>query len=193
VNTPFAKSIESILDERETYRLLNIVKQIGLAAWLEQNPFHKLEFLSKVFLYEQEVHGVYSYKNQIAIIGTSRDSFDYGHDLNWGKISKLSLTSKTVFQSVQFTFLHELGHHLHAFLYLQQPIEFDMSMRMVRTNAVSQYAKTPNRRVEYFAETFVAWVLYRTELLIFDEFGYGMMQRALRTLLLEVGEYDPDS
>jgi hypothetical protein len=61
---------------------------------------------------------------------------------------------------------------------------------MPRTNAISEYAKIQARPEEYFAETFAAWVLYRVELSVNDELGYGMMQRALETLGVEVQEYE---
>ncbi len=61
-------------------------------------------------------------------------------------------------------------------------------MQAIKTNGVSNYAKSAE--VEYFAETFVAWILYRTELAVNDELGYGMIQRALKALVIEVKEYD---
>lgn len=122
-----------------------------------------------------------------------RNRGEWGENLDWGRIDKLSYTGRSEFEAVQFTVLHELGHHLHACLNQVNKLQFQFSLRMPRTNAVSTYAKKSVRPEEYFAETLAAWVLFRVELFIHDELGYGMIERALKVLGIEVQEYELSS
>ena len=129
---------------------------------------------------------MYSYQDKIAQICVTRD--DYGQEFEWGKIDKVSNTAKTLLQAIIFTFLHELGHHIHAALRDIDKFRFGMTLRVIRTNAISNYAKSPLLQLEYFAETFAAWVLYRAELRLKDQFGYAMIAAALAVLELEIKE-----
>lgn len=186
--SPFAVVLESVLDQAQTLAVLDIFVQIGVAAWLEKHPIRRLGFQTQIVYQGRVLQGVYSYKDNTMEIAVTRAASSYGQTLEWGKTDKVSNTALTLHQAMQFTLLHELGHHLHAALLEYDRFEFAMTLRAVRTNAVSNYAKTPLEPIEYFAETFVAWVLYRTELLIYDNLGYGMIQRALKILALELEE-----
>ncbi len=192
VNSPFANQIESGLGDGEVNAILEIFNRVGMRDWLQNNPFQKLEIAPRVFLWlgqkRIEVYGVYDYQTNEASIATTRDSADYAQALIWGRTDKLSHTGRTSLEAIQFTALHELGHRIHAILRDSNGVEFGSTQKLPRTNAVSNYAKSVY--TEYFAETFVAWVLYRTELFVNDFLGYGMMLRALNALGIEVIAYD---
>jgi hypothetical protein len=190
VETLFANQLESVLDEAQTQAVLEILNKIGLREWLEQHPFTVLVFEEKVFIFEREVSGYYNYRTSEARIAVTREPTEYNQVLEWGRTDKLSNTATSLLQAIQFTLLHEVGHRVHAVLQKADVFGFEMSLRAVKSNAATNYAKTPASLVEYFAETFVAWVLCRTELFIYDNLGYGMIYRALRVLELEVREYD---
>ncbi len=193
MRTPIAEDLESDLDDSQTQKILEIFDKVGLSEWLVSNPFKKIKLTSKVYTQINhdfiEVNGLYSYQTMKAEIATSRDTTEYGHSLDWGRIDKISHTGRTALEAVQFTALHETGHHIHAVLRYLNKLQFVMTMNPVRSNAVSNYAKVASP-IEYFAETFAAWILYRTESLIFDNTGYGMIGRALEAVALRVGEYD---
>ncbi len=192
VNSPFANQIESGLRDDEVNAILEIFNRIGMRDWLQNNPFQKLKIEPYIFLWlgekRIEVHGVYDFETKKASVATIRDSDSYAQALIWGKTDKLNHTGRTALEAVQFTALHELGHHVHGFLRDSNGLEFGSTQKLPRTNAVSNYAKSVY--TEYFAETFVAWILYRTELFVNDFLGYGMMLRALDALGIEVTEYD---
>ncbi len=196
METVFALHLESDLDEVQTQAILKIVYQIGMGDWLAQNPFTELQFLSSVYMeingFHIEVSGFYSYQQRSAEIGVSRDSSEFGRAFYWGQIEKMSQVAKNFQQSIQITLLHELGHHLHAELKELGSSEFGVALRLPRSDACSLYAKSL-RPVEYFAETFVAWVLYRNQLAKNDPLGYAMIDRSLGFLGLEVGTHEFDS
>ncbi len=180
--------IKTSLDVTETQLILEIFDKIEAVQWLVKNPFRQITLAKKIYFNGKEANGMYSYRTQEMEISTSRSIPDYGKSLNWGKIQTLSMTGRTELEAIWFTGLHELGHHVHKVLLETNKAQFGMTILAVRTNGVSNYSKTAE--IEYFAETFAAWVLYRTELALYDQLGYAMIERALKTLALEVKEYD---
>jgi hypothetical protein len=186
----FAENLESILDDSQTQAILEIFNKIGVNQWLAQNPFKKLALVEQSFIENAEVSGWYGYNTREAEISVIKNINQSGQQLDWGKVDKLSHTARTVLEAVQFTIIHELGHHVHNAYRQVNPLGFRQSMMAIRSNAVSNYAKLRDRPAEYFAETFVAWVLYRIELSVHDELGYAMIERALQALEIEVNEYD---
>jgi hypothetical protein len=193
MKTAIAENLESTLDDQQTQAILEIFNRIGIRNWLEQNPFKELKFVPKVYMemdnVSVEVSGFYSYQQRKAEVGLLRDNEEYKKFLQWGRTQKLSHTGQTLLQAIQITLLHELGHHIHAQLREIGSSEFVVAMQLPRTNAVTNYAKSP-RPVEYFAETFAAWVLYRPQLSKRDTLGYAMISRALKILSIEVNEYE---
>jgi hypothetical protein len=186
----YANEIISALSQTETNALQDIFNQIGLRTWVSNNKFSRLTFSQSIPFGKEFVNGWFDYQTREAQIATQRNEKELNQELNWGQVHALSHTGRTLFEATQFTLLHELGHHIHAALRENNLSIFQQTMMTIRSNAVSNYAKTPQRPVEYFAETFTAWVLYRVELSVNDQLGYGMMQRALDVLGLEVNEYD---
>jgi hypothetical protein len=190
VKTPFTENLETVLDDAQTQAILEVFDKIEISQWLAQNPFKKLALVERSYVFNTEVRGWYDYVTREAEISATRDTGEWGQRLEWGKVQKLSQTGRTILEAVQFTGIHELGHHIHAELNQKNPLQFKLSLKMPQTNGISEYAKTPRRSEEYFAETFAAWVLYRVELSVNDELGYGMIERALKALGIEVKEYE---
>jgi hypothetical protein len=185
-NTPYANTLVTELLPDEVAQITAVFDQIGVSHFLEQNPFLALEFLPNVVLDGREVNGWYDYKQRSSAISLSKEQDDFGQPLNWGQVGSVSTVAKSVPDAIQRTLVHELGHHVHRTLGAIDSGQFGTTLRMVRTNAVSNYAKID--ALEYFAESFSAYVFHRTELIFYDEFGYGMIERALKCLGLEVIE-----
>lgn len=183
-STPYTKQIATHLGQDHIDRLTQIFVDIGVAQWLEQYPFSRLELTQNVIYDNRLASGVYSYKTGILKIATTRAKSEYGYPFRWQSIYSVSSTGETQFQATQRTLVHELGHHLHAIL-----ARMDMEFFMETTRAVilrggTTYSK--NNQLEYFAETFALYVFYPTELLVKDGFGYGMIESALERVGLEV-------
>jgi hypothetical protein len=185
----YANHVMLSLNQEEIDGLQSIFSKIGIADWVDKNRFSNLTFSHSVPLNNDFVNGWYDYQTSEAHVATKRSNKEFNQKLLWGKVEALSHTGRTLFEATQFTLLHELGHHIHAKLRDHDLQMFGQTMRPIRSDAVSNYAKI-ERPIEYFAETFVAWVLYRVELSVHDELGYGIIQRALKTLGIEVIEYD---
>ena len=190
VKTPITRQLESMLDDTQTQVILKIFDKIGINQWLGKNPFKKITLVEQSYIANVEVSGWYDYNAREAEISSTKNSDEWGARLEWGKVDKLSHTGRTALEAVQFTAIHELGHHIHAELSKQNALSYKLSFQLPRTNGVSTYAKTPRRAEEYFAESFAAWVLYRVELSVHDQLGYGMIERALEALGIEVKEYE---
>jgi hypothetical protein len=180
----FAKHLQSHLEIHETIALLQIFSRVGIDNWLHDNPFSALHIRKDVMLHGIPVNGWFSYQENTATIATSRDSKEWAEQLVWGRTDRLSLTAPTAFEAIQFTLLHELGHRLHLALLFDAAL-FRMPWLLPRSDAVTNYAKSANAE-EYFAESFVAWIFYRTELFAQDQLAYAMIQRALDALGIEV-------
>ena len=82
------------------------------------------------------------------------------------------------------TLVHELGHHIPNMLGIADRAYFDVTLRLVFLQGGTNCAKLNN--LEYFAESFALYVYYPTELLIQDFQGYGMIEKTLKILGLEV-------
>ncbi len=190
MTSPFAENLESTLSESDTEAILEILSKIGIQHWLSVNPFKEIKFVNQSFLFGVEVNAWYDYQTRETQISTVRTRQDWGEHLDWGKVNKVSQTAQSELEAIQFTLLHELGHHIHAHYRLANTLAFRQTMTIPTTNAVSNYAKTIDRPQEFFAETFVAFVLFRVELSVYDQLGYAMILRALEALGIEVKEYD---
>jgi hypothetical protein len=184
--TPYADVLFSELPWENIAQITEIFKRIGVAGWLEQNPFSSLEFSRVVVNEGEEVGGWYDYAKKSAAIALTKAQDEYGKECVWGRISKLSAAATTPEEAVQRTLVHELGHHIHKKLGEVDPEQFLGTHITPRSNSGSRYGMVNPR--EYFAETLVAYVFHRTELYVDDQLGYGMMARALKRFGLEVAE-----
>ncbi len=187
IETTFATTCTTTLDLEQTTALLEMFSNIGIGAWLTQHPFAGLHFKPRVLLGEIEVYGLYSYLERTAEIAVAREENSFGQALVWGKIDKLSYAAPNALDAVLYTMLHELGHHVHNCLRAAELFQFALSLRTIRSDGVSHYAKKSTAPIEYFAENFLAWVVAREALFQNDKLAYAMISQALKTLQLEVG------
>jgi hypothetical protein len=127
VKTPFAENLETALDDTQTQAILEIFDKIGINQWLAKNPFQKLHLVERSYVFRTEVSGWYDYRTREAEISATRNSDEWGQKLDWGKVQKLSQTGRTVLEAVQFTAIHELGHHIHAELNKRNALQFKLS------------------------------------------------------------------
>jgi len=156
---------------------------------LSENPFAYLRLKSSVYLENSPKSGWYSFDEGGAEISVSRDSDEYGQIFEWGLIKKLSCTAPHEFGAVLGTLVHEIGHHLHRLLKFKDLARFSQTCLTPRHNACSRYGMING--LEYFAETFAAYIYFRPELISYDEVGYTMLESALEFMGVRVNEYDP--
>jgi hypothetical protein len=190
MQSPYTRQLKYTASTDQMNALLFIFDQIGIRQWLSENPFSGLEFRDKVVLNQNEVNGWYSYKDRNAQIALARDETSFGAVLDWGQIQSVSTVSSSSIEAIRKTMVHELGHHVHGHLLANFPELFGITMRTIRSDAISNYAKSPKRPEEYFAESFAAWVFHRTDFIVFDQQGYATMDKVLNTLGIEVREYE---
>jgi hypothetical protein len=184
----FTLKLEAVLSKEQLEPLGEMLIQAGLSHFLQSYPMSYLRIQNTVDLHGSPVNGVYDFEEGGAEIALERDGDEYGQVFQWGYTSKISATGITPFEAVCRTLVHEIGHHLHRTLRLADPSRFVQSLQAPRQNAASAYGKTD--RLEYFAETFSAYVFYPTELIFYDESGYKMMKSVLDSLGIQGVEYD---
>lgn len=185
----FAKEFESDLSEAENEALVALFEQVGLSSVLRANPFAYLRLKPSVYLENSPKSGWYSFDEGGAEISISRDSNEYGQTFEWGLIKKLSCTAPDEFGAVLRTLVHEIGHHLHQLLKVKDLVRFKQTCITPCHNACSYYGTVNG--LEYFAETFAAYIYFRTELIVHDGVGYTMLESALESMGVKVNEYDP--
>jgi hypothetical protein len=185
-DTRFADTLVTELLPESVSQITEIFDRMGVAGWLEQNPFSSLEFSPSITIGTREYGGWYDFPTQSAAIALSKTPDEYGQELIWGKISKLGVAAATPDEAVQRTLVHELGHHIHKKLGNMDSRAFNMIVRAVTSNGGSHYSR--KNGLEYFAESFSAYTFHRTELIFHDQLGYDMIERALKTLGIEVAE-----
>jgi hypothetical protein len=182
--TPYAREIETHVGQDYIDRLTHIFKDIGVSDWLEQYPLSRLELRETVLNKGRPVNGVYSFKQKSLRASTTRERNQYGYPFEWQRVNSVSSTAETQFLSIQITLVHELGHHIHNMLGITDRTYFDATLRFVFLQGGTNYANLDN--IEYFAESFALYVYYPTELLVKDPQGYGMIEKTLEILGLEV-------
>jgi hypothetical protein len=184
-HTPYAPILETHLGQDHIDRIVQIFEEIGVTQWLEQNPLSQLHFTREVFSdFNTSVNGMYSFLTATLHVATQRDRATYGKTFEWGAVHSVSTTGVLQIDAVQRTLVHELGHHIHATLGKVDLESFNKTMRAVFLRGGTTYSKRDN--IEYFAESFALYVFYPTELLVKDVDGYGMIEKALGVVGLEV-------
>jgi hypothetical protein len=186
VSTLFAKHIESELPDAQLQTFLQIPEQIGLARFLIQYPLRSIRFEHNIIFDGREVNGVYEFLTREASVNLSRQIFDYGQPYQKQKFSSISVLAADTHFATERTFVHELGHHVHCILRELDLSLFRITMMTPRSDSLSQYGLTNS--LEYFAESFAAYVFQRTELRIDDAFGHAIIERVLTRLALELKE-----
>jgi hypothetical protein len=182
----FTFSLQSSLSDDELQQVTAVIDRIGLGDCLRKNPFTSLRFAPDVIVDSRLVGGFYDYKTGDCEVSTVKDIDEYGQELQWGKIYKMSAIAQTPLLAIQRTFVHEIGHHLHSQLRKVSLPRFHQTMLSPQQHGPSRYAKVNPR--EYFAESFSAYVFARSAMVVYDEFGWKMMERVLQDLGIEVTE-----
>jgi hypothetical protein len=182
--TPYAQVIETHVGQDHIDRLTQIFSEIGVAKWLEEHPLSRLELSHAVFYQGQSVNGLYDFLECTIKIATTRDSNEYGKVFEWQRIYSVSSTGKTPIETVQITLVHELGHHIHKILGDINEECYIETLRCFPLYSGTSYGQ--RSRFEYFAESFALYVFYPTELLVKDPAGYGMIEKTLGVVGLEV-------
>jgi hypothetical protein len=114
--TPYANALETHVGQDHINRLTQVFIDIGVAHWLEEHPFSRLELTHAVVYRGQNVNGLYDFLQRTLKIATTRDSSEYGQTFEWQRAYSVSSTGKTPTETVQMTLVHELGHHIHNIL-----------------------------------------------------------------------------
>ncbi len=176
----------SILEAQKTAQILQIYEDTGLATFLISFPFQKISLLSKVIVNNTEVNGIYSYRSNQCEISVFRLAKDFGQVFKYQNFYSISTLAINQTRAIQTTAIHELGHHIHAFLQQTYPQFFRKTMQIPIVFGLSQYARKDN--LEYFAECFTAFVFCRAKLLQHDQIGYNMIVEGLEILEIQVKE-----
>lgn len=186
VRTLFVEHIESELPESQLQVFLQIPEQIGLSDFLIQHPLQTIRFEYNIVFDGREVNGLYEFLTREASVNLSRQVFDCGQPYQKQKFSSISVLAEDTHLAIGRTFVHELGHHVHCILREQDLSLFRMTMLTPRSDSLSQYGLI--NPLEYFAESFAAYVFQRLELLIDDPFGHATIDRVLARLALNIKE-----
>jgi hypothetical protein len=182
--TPFAKTLETHVSQDYINRLTQIFWDIEAGEWLQEYPLSQLEVTHNILNDGVSVNGMYYYTREFIQIATIRPREHYGQPFQWERVYSISSTAEIQFESVQMTLIHEFGHHIHNILGKQNREQFMETMSTNFMRGGTTYAK--RNHLEYFAESFALYIYYPTELLVKDPDGYGMIERALAQVRLEV-------
>jgi hypothetical protein len=182
----FTEHIESELPDPQLRALLQIPEQIGLLDFLIQYPLRTIRFEHNIVFDGREVNGVYEFLTREASVNLSRQAFEYSQLYQKQKFSSISVLAVTADLAIARTLVHELGHHVHCILRELDLSLFRTTMMTPRSDSLSQYGLMNS--LEYFAESFAAYVFQRIELLIDDPFGHATIERVLARLSLEIKE-----
>ena len=184
LSKPYAGEIVAAQGQDYLERVTGIYDEIGASEWLQNNPLERMEFLESVTDEGSPVNSLYLFKEKTMRVSTRRDRDSYGQRFEWERVYSVSSTAQTQLDAVQMTLVHELGHHVHNTLGNLDPEAFSATLNANRFQGGTTYAKS--RVLEYFAESFALYTFYPTELMVKDPDGYGMIEKALGCVGLEV-------
>jgi hypothetical protein len=180
---PFQGRLETVLTNEETASITSVVTQAGLGAFLDAHPM-ELSLQPSVQFRGRDVAGVYDFWNRRAEVATTRN--DPSQPFRSRATESVSSTGATPLERVRRTLIHEIGHHVHWLLRELHPDLFRRSILLPRSDAITTYATSDE--LEYFAESFAAFVFLRTELIVQDRLAYAMIEETLVRLGVEVNE-----
>lgn len=160
-----------------------------LLDFLQTNPLSELRL--EPTIKARNANG--SYQIRAPLPGTSvlsvqwnRKTDTWGQKLEPEKMWSVSSVGGTRLESVIRTFVHELGHHIHLhdvglrtadYTAIDQDIKAEFAKRRYG-GSFTRYAATLH--VEYWAETFAAFVFHPSSLKRRDPAGYALVQRVLK-------------
>lgn len=160
--------------------LLGSVQDAELLKWLEQHPLSEVVARGSI----RGANGQYVYGpagvHRLEVVW-NRKPWTFGKEWKPGAVHSISSACATEEQARRATFRHELGHHIHLFEKrgkVDQIIKAAYARARAARTFITNYAGThPD---EYFAESFAAYYLRRSELKAFDPNGYAMVEDVLR-------------
>ncbi len=186
IEFPIALEIDSVLHDIETQRILQVFESIGAVDFLVLFPFQKISLLKQIIVANFQVNGLYNYRTQECEMSVSRGTHEFGQQFSYQNVYSISSLATNEFAAIQRTAIHELGHHIHNRLRNTQLPFFRRTMQIPRVFSISQYAAKDN--LEYFAESFAAFVFCQDQLMHHDQIGYNMIIEALGLLELQIKE-----
>lgn len=159
--------------------MLESVQDAELLKWLEQHPLGEVVARGSI----RGANGQYFYSPGVHRLEVTwnRAAHTFGKPWQPGVVHSISSAAATAEQARRATFRHELGHHIHLFEKrgkVDQIIKAAYARARAARTFITKYAGThPD---EYFAESFAAYYLRRSELKAFDPNGYAMVEDVLR-------------
>ena len=184
-NTSFAALLQTELTDDETASLISVYEQAGFQEFLHDNPF-QLILKQSVEYGGRQANGFYNFATKQAEVSLTREASSYQQTFEQQAFFSISTLAKTPTEAIQRTLIHEAGHHLHSVLRSTDTALFKITMLAPTMSALSQYGT--QTQLEYFAESIAAYIFHRTELMVYDSFGYGIIKKVLERLNLELQE-----
>ncbi len=182
--TPFAAEVVTHLSQDHIDRLTRVFAEIGVSGWLERHPLRRLELMPEVLSDAIPVNGLYKFTEQVMQVATFRNKGDFGKPFVWQSIFSVSSVGESPLEANRRTLVHELGHHIHGRLFEADVEGWRQTVGALLLRGGSVISR--RNAFEYFAETFALLVYHRAALENHDPEGYGMIQKALGVLHLEV-------
>lgn len=160
--------------------LLESVDDPGLLGFLEKKPIASLSIRKQAKVGRTAVNGWYDTLSTDLEVGAARASSTFGTPFTPGAVHSISTSAATREDATKATLKHELGHHVH----LVQPrsasdavVNAAYGRALKSSTFITRYAKSSSR--EYFAESFAAYYLRRSELQAYDPNGFAMVEEVL--------------
>jgi hypothetical protein len=179
------KSVDSPLEQRETYTALSGMKDAGLTQFLRQNPIGDIAFVREAYTPDRRrIMGSYRRPDRFMTLAYGEPVGGWGQQLTPGETFGVALTARNRSEHLKMVFVHELGHHVLNVLG-KAGWEIVDSALAERSRHISLYASA---RDDYFSESLVASVYHPEALMSYDRVGYDMVQAVLKLTKVGGGE-----
>lgn len=153
----------------------------GLDKFLDVKPLKGLEFLPNLRgVLGEALGGRYNRREQVVSVNTMWPATTYGARFVPGEVETIAETARTSTEAMRYTFVHELGHHVHRQGGAAVDTIIEEAFVHPERNPITRYAK--DLPAEYFAECLAAYTFHRTALQAHDPVGYNMVVDVLTTV-----------
>ena len=168
--------------DREAREYVYRAAQIaGLDKFLEVRPLLGVEFLPNLRgALDEPLGGRYDRREQVLTVNTFWPATSYGARLDHGPVGTIAETARTATEAMRYTFVHELGHHVHRQGGEAVDTIIETAFAEPDRKPITRYAK--DLPSEYFAECLAAYTFHRTALQANDPVGYNMVVDVLTTV-----------
>lgn len=174
--THFKRFSSAGVTPAEQTKILEAARKAKLVEFLERKPLSEL-FLSPHVSSGHDSNGAYWPGLERLGVRTRRRGDTFANPFQPGESWSISYTGKDRLDAMRRTFVHELGHHVH----LTGGTAADRLVMKAyldpKSNPITRYGGV--KRVEYFAESFAAYVFHRGALRKHDPVGYKMVREVL--------------